>query len=73
MAPAEPRKAAAREWQQAARSGRQWSGGNLASSAYRGLEGAFDGPAVPTGVRGQKVAASHPGLCQGHIPEVVPF
>lgn len=32
---------------------------------YRGLEGAFDGPAVPSGVRGQKAAASHPGCVRG--------
>lgn len=65
-----PRLSPGRRWPE---SGRQWSGGNLASSAYRGPEGAFDGPVVPTSVRGQKAAASPQAVSEGHIPEGVPF
>lgn len=34
------------------------------------LEGAFNGPVVPTGVRGQKVAASHPSCQRGTFQRV---
>lgn len=57
-----PRLSPGRRWPE---SGRQWSGGNLASSAYRGPEGAFDGLVVPTSVRGQKAAASPQGCVRG--------